>query len=137
MFTHCYKTKTSDQFIQFIKRVDSRYDSSIKTIFVVLDNASIHRSKKTRNAITRYHPRIVPVFLPTRSRTEPDRGKMDVVSQTAVKRHLEMNIIGKAVSNWTVTTTSNMEIQLETVNKNYLLFITVNISSSSSTNAIA
>ena len=46
MFTHCYKTKTSDQFIDFIKRVDSRYDSSIKTIFVVLDNASIHRSKK-------------------------------------------------------------------------------------------
>jgi len=36
MFTHCYKNKTSDQFIDFIKRIDSRYDSSIKTIFVVV-----------------------------------------------------------------------------------------------------
>ena len=39
MYTHCYKNKTSDQFLDFIRRVDSRYDSSsIKTIFVVLDN---------------------------------------------------------------------------------------------------
>lgn len=67
MFTHCYKNKTSDQFIDFIRRADTRYDSSIKTIFVILDNASIHRSKKTINTITRYHPRIVLVFLPTRS----------------------------------------------------------------------
>ena len=51
--------------IDFIKRVDSRYNSSIKTIFVVLDNASIHRSKKTRNAIVRNYPRIVLVFQPT------------------------------------------------------------------------
>ncbi len=36
MFTHCYKNKTSDQFIDFIKRIDYRYDSSIKTIFVVV-----------------------------------------------------------------------------------------------------
>jgi transposase len=68
MFTHCYINKTSDQFIDFIRRADTRYDSSIKTIFVILDNASIHRSKKTINTITRYyHPRIVLVFLPTRS----------------------------------------------------------------------
>jgi len=67
MYTHCYKNKTSEQFIDFIRRVDSRYNSSIKKIFVVLDNASIHRSKKTRNAIRRYHPRIVLVFQPTRS----------------------------------------------------------------------
>jgi transposase len=66
MFTHCYKNKTSDQFIDFIKRVDSRYNSSIKTIFVVLDNESIHRSKKTINTITHYQ-RIVLVFLPSSS----------------------------------------------------------------------
>ncbi|MGE5634205.1 MAG: hypothetical protein ACM3VV_03160 [Deltaproteobacteria bacterium] len=27
MYTHCYRNKTSDQFIDFIRRVDSRYDS--------------------------------------------------------------------------------------------------------------
>ena len=56
MYTHCYKNKTSEQFIDFIRRVDSRYNSSIKKIFVVLDNASIHRSKKTRNAILHKYP---------------------------------------------------------------------------------
>lgn len=65
MFTHCYKNKTSDQFIDFIKRIDSRYDSKIKTIFVILDNASIHRSKKTINTITRslLSTRIVLVYF--------------------------------------------------------------------------
>ena len=56
MHIHCYRNKTSEQFIDFMRRVDSRYNSSIKTIFVVLDNASIHRSKKTRNAIVRNYP---------------------------------------------------------------------------------
>ena len=49
MYRHCYINKTCDQFIDFIRRVDNRYDFSIKTIFVVLDNTSIHRLKKTRN----------------------------------------------------------------------------------------
>ena len=65
MYTHCYKNKTSEQFIDFIRRVDTRYDYRIKTIFVVLDNALIHRSKKTRNAIIRDYPRIVLVVFPT------------------------------------------------------------------------
>ena len=46
MYTHCYKNKTSAQFIDFIKRVDSRYDSNIKTIFVVLDNAHLYTGQK-------------------------------------------------------------------------------------------
>jgi DDE superfamily endonuclease len=46
MFTHCYKNKTSDQFIDFIKRIDSRYDSKIKTIFVILDNAHPYIGQK-------------------------------------------------------------------------------------------
>jgi len=104
MFTHCYKNKTSDQFIDFLRRIDSRYDSSIKTIFVVLDNASIHRSKKTRNAITRYHPRIVLVFLPTRS---PELNLIEVrwmwLQRQAINNSTFRNEsdIGKAVSNWT------------------------------------
>ena len=63
-----------DPFIDFIKRVDSRYNSSIKTIFVVLDNASIHRSKKTRNAIVHNYPRIVLVFQPPYFPPEYNRG---------------------------------------------------------------
>jgi hypothetical protein len=46
MYTHCYKNKTSEQFIDFIRRVDSRYDSSIKTIFVVLDNVHLYTGQK-------------------------------------------------------------------------------------------
>ena len=104
MYTHCYRNKTSDQFIDFIKRVDSRYDSSIKTIFVVLDNASIHRSKKTRNAISHYHPRIVLVFLPTRS---PELNLIEVrwmwLQRKAINNSTLRNEsdIGKAVSDWT------------------------------------
>ena len=65
MYTHCYRNKTSEQFIDFMRRVDSRYESSIKTIFVILDNASIHRSKKTINTITRslLSTRIVLVYF--------------------------------------------------------------------------
>ena len=55
MLTHCYQQKKSSQFVDFIERVDSSYDSNIKTIFVVLDNASIHKSKKTKEALSK-HP---------------------------------------------------------------------------------
>jgi transposase len=34
---------------------------------VVLDNASIHRSEKTREAMKKKRPRIVLVFLPTKA----------------------------------------------------------------------
>ena len=104
MYTHCYRNKTNDQFIDFIRRVDSRYDSSIQTIFVVLDNASIHRSKKTTNAIRRYHPRIVLVFLPTRS---PELNLIEVrwmwLQRKAINNSTFRNEsdIGKAVSDWT------------------------------------
>ncbi len=46
MLTHSYKRKTDKQFMDFIKRVDKKYDSSVKQIFLVLDNASIQRSNK-------------------------------------------------------------------------------------------
>jgi hypothetical protein len=59
LFTHCYRHKRSDQFIDFIGRVDSLYGPSVKQIFLVLDNASIHRSKKTQEVLKKMHPRIV------------------------------------------------------------------------------
>ena len=104
MYTHCYRNKTSNQFIDFIKRVDSRYDSSIKIIFVVLDNTSIHRSKKTRNAIVRNYPRIVLVSQPTRS---PELNLIEVrwmwLQRKAINNSTFRNEsdIGKAVSDWT------------------------------------
>ena len=41
--------------------------SSIKQIFLVLDNVSIHKSNKVKEKIAKYHPRIQLVILPTRS----------------------------------------------------------------------
>ena len=66
MWTHDYKKKTGEQFLDFIKRADQKYDDSIKHIFLVLDNVSIHKSNKVKETIARYHPRIQLVFLPTR-----------------------------------------------------------------------
>ena len=48
MWTHGYKKKTGKQFLDFIKRVDQKYDDSIKQIFLVLDNVSIHKSNKVK-----------------------------------------------------------------------------------------
>lgn len=42
MFIHSYKKRNSHQFLDFIRRVDSFYDSTIKRIFLVLDNISIY-----------------------------------------------------------------------------------------------
>jgi hypothetical protein len=46
--------------------VNSLYDPSIKQVFIVLHSASIHKSKKTREAMKK-HSRIVLVFLPTKA----------------------------------------------------------------------
>jgi hypothetical protein len=67
MYTHCYKQKKSSQFIDFINKVDSLCSPSIKLVFIVLDNASIHKSKKTREAIKKKPSRIILVFLPTKA----------------------------------------------------------------------
>ena len=63
MWTHSYKKKTGKQFLDFIKRVDQKYDDSIKQIFLVLDNVSIHRSNKVKQNIGKYFPRIQLVDL--------------------------------------------------------------------------
>ncbi|MER5176679.1 MAG: transposase [Candidatus Nitrosocosmicus sp.] len=67
MWTHSYQRKTGKHFLDFIKRVDEKYDSNIKQIFLVLDNISIHKSNKVKQTILKHHPRIHLVFLPTRS----------------------------------------------------------------------
>ena len=67
MYTHSYRNKTGKQFLDFIKRIDRKYNLEIKQIFIVLDNISIHRSKKVRETIQKHYPRIKLVFLPTKS----------------------------------------------------------------------
>ena len=67
MHTHCYQKKTGKQFIDFLKRVDKRYDKNIQNIFVVLDNLSAHKSKMVKNVLAKDCPRIKLVFLPVRS----------------------------------------------------------------------
>jgi len=67
MWTHGYKQKTGKQFLDFIDIIDQKYDSSVKQIFLVLDNISIHKSNKVKQTISKYYPRIQLVFLPTRS----------------------------------------------------------------------
>jgi transposase len=101
--THCYKQKKSSQFTDFINKVDSSYDPSIKQIFIVLDNASIHRSKKTREAMKKKHSRIV-LFLPTKA---PELNLIEVrwmwMQRMAINNSIFENEsdIGKAVSDWT------------------------------------
>ena len=58
IWTHPYKKKTGKQFLDFTKRVDQKHDGSIKQVFLVLDNASIHKSNKVKQDIGKYSPRI-------------------------------------------------------------------------------
>lgn len=105
MWTHGYQRKTGKQFLDFINRVDKKYDGNIKQIFLVLDNVSIHKSNKVKETLVRYHPRIHLVFLPTRS---PEINLIEVrwmwLHRQAINNSIFQNEhdIGKAVSGWTV-----------------------------------
>ncbi len=105
MWTHSYKRKTGKQFLDFIKRVDQKYDCSIKQIFLILDNSSIHKSNKVKQTLARHYPRIQLVFLPTRS---PDLNLIEVrwlwMHKQAINNSTFENErdIGKAVAEWTV-----------------------------------
>ena len=49
MHVQCYKKKTAKQFVDFLKRVDRRYDDKvIQNIFLVLENLSAHKSKMVK-----------------------------------------------------------------------------------------
>lgn len=118
MWTHGYKKKTGEQFLDFIKRVDQKYDYSIKQIFLVLDNVSIHRSNKVKKILARYHPRIQLVFLPTRS---PELNLIEVrwlwMHRQAINNSTFENEqdIGKAVSNWTNDYNTKHKIKASTM----------------------
>ena len=61
------KVEKAQKIIDFLKRIDKRYDKNIQSIFVVLDNLSAHKSKLTKKEISKDCPRIKLVFLPVRS----------------------------------------------------------------------
>ena len=106
MWTHGYRKKTEGkQFLDFIKRVDQKYDNkNIKQIFLVLDNVSIHKSNKVKQTMAKHHPRIQLVFLPTRS---PELNLIEVrwlwMHRQAINNSTFLNEhdIGKAASDWT------------------------------------
>ncbi|MGN6347801.1 MAG: IS630 family transposase [Candidatus Nitrosocosmicus sp.] len=104
MWTHNYRKKTGKQFLDFIKRVDQKYDDHIKQIFLVLDNISIHKSNKVKQTIAKHHPRIQLVFLPTRC---PELNLIEArwmwMHRQAINNSTFLNEqdIGKAVSEWT------------------------------------
>ena len=104
MYTHSYRNKTGKQFLDFIKRIDRKYNSSIKQIFLVLDNISIHRSKKVRETIQKHYPRINLVFLPTRS---PELNLIEVRWMWMQRQMINNSTfadeydIGKGVTEWT------------------------------------
>ncbi len=50
---HCYQKKTAKQFVDFIKRIDRRYHTNIQNIFIVLDNLSVHKSKKVKEVLAK------------------------------------------------------------------------------------
>jgi len=105
MYIHSYKNKTGKQFLDFIKRIDKKYDSSsVKQIFLVLDNASIQIQEGKRNHTEIPSHRINFVFLPTRS---PELNLIEVrwlwMQRQAINNSTFKNEpdIGKAVSDWT------------------------------------
>ena len=105
MLTHGYKRKTSKQFLDFIKRVDRKYDDNgVNQIYLVMDNASIHKSKIVKETLARYYPRIHLVFLPTRT---PELNLLEVrwlwMHRQAINNSVfnDEQDIGKAVSDWT------------------------------------
>jgi transposase len=105
MWTHGYQRKTGKQFLDFINRVDQKYDDNIKQIFLILDNASIYKSNKVKQTIAKCYPRVHLVFLPTRS---PELNLIEVrwmwLHRQAINNSKFENEydIGKAVSDWTV-----------------------------------
>ncbi|MDR4490223.1 MAG: transposase [Candidatus Nitrosocosmicus sp.] len=105
MCTHGYKQNIiGKQFLDFIKRIDQKCDNSIKQIFLVLDNVSIHKSNKVKQTIARCHPGIQLVILPTRT---PELNLIEVrwlwLHRQAINNSSFLNEwdIGKAVSEWT------------------------------------
>jgi transposase len=100
---HCYRNKTGKQFVDFLKRIDKRYDKNIQNIFLILDNLSAHKSNMVKKVLAKDCTRIKLVFLPVRS---PELNLIEVrwlwlqrqaINNSTFKDEQE---IGRAVSKW-------------------------------------
>ncbi len=82
MHVQCYKKKTGKkQFVDFLKRVDRRYnDKNIQNIFVVLDNLSVHKSESTKRDIQMLPKNKICISASTSARTQLNRSKMVMVT---------------------------------------------------------
>jgi len=110
MHIHCYQKKTGKQFVDFLKRLDRSYNKNIQNIFLVLDNLSVHKSKKVKERISKLCPRIKFVFLPIR---DPELNLIEVrwlwlqrqaINNSTFKDEQE---IGHAVSKWKISYNKN------------------------------
>lgn len=105
MHIQCYKKKTGKQFVDFLKRVERRYDKDIQNIFLVLDNlSSVHKSKMVKGDLKKCCPRIKFVFLPVQAPAELNLIEVrwlwlqrQVINNSTFKDEQE---IGRAVSKW-------------------------------------
>src|SRR4029079_1613002 len=76
---------------------------NIQNIFVVLENLSVHKSKKVKDGISTYYTRIKFVFLRVRS---PELNLIEVRWSWLQRQAINNSIfkdeqeIGQAVSNW-------------------------------------
>jgi hypothetical protein len=120
---HCYRNKAGKQFVEFLKRVDKRYDKNIKNIFVVLDNLSVHKSKKIKDGISKYYRRLKFVFLRVRS---PELYLIEVrwswlqrqaINNSTFKDEQE---IGQAVSTWKDIYNKNHDKAITNILQEYL-----------------
>jgi hypothetical protein len=56
IYTYGYKKRTGKHFLDFIKQFGNKYDDSIKLIFMIPDNVSIHKSNKVKETIAKDYP---------------------------------------------------------------------------------
>jgi transposase len=109
---HCYRNKTGKQFVDFLKRLDKRYNDKniLKNIFLVLYNLSVHKSKKVKEEVSKRCPRIKFVFMPVRS---PELNLIEVRWSWLQRQAINNSIfkdeqeIGQSVSKWKDTYNKN------------------------------
>jgi len=110
MHIHCYQKNTEKQFVDFLKRLDRSYNKNIQNIFLVLDNLSVHKSKKVKERISKLCPRIKLVFLPIK---DPELNLIEVrwlwlqrqaINNSTFKDEQE---IGHVVSKWKISYNKN------------------------------
>ncbi len=86
---HCYRNKTGNQFIDFLKRIDRRYDDkNIQIIFLVLANILVHKSKDSKEGrdIQMLPENKICISASKISRTQLDCNKVIVVTKTNNKQ---------------------------------------------------